>query len=130
MHEISCIAHCKSILPGLFSADGAFGLSKNVLIIICCVVGVLGLVVIATAAMKLSERRKQEKTLGDAAANGDDGAIQLVTEFHFESPETSPDIMQIESKVRPSVEEEEFKNDYIEYHRAAQEDDYIDYTGL
>jgi hypothetical protein len=56
-----------------------------------------------------------------------------VTDFHFESPETSEGIIQldIESKVGPSIEKEELKNDYIEYNVVSpDEGDYIDYTGL
>ena len=54
-----------------------------------------------------------------------------VTEFRFESPETSQGIMQldIESKVEPTASDE-LKNDYIEYAGATEEDDYIDYTRL
>ena len=53
-----------------------------------------------------------------------------VTDFHFESPSQGTMELDIESKVGPSVEREELTNDYIDYKGAAEEDDYIDYSGF
>ena len=55
-----------------------------------------------------------------------------VTEFHFETPESSQGILQleIESKVEPSMENIGLENDYIDFNGDTQEDDYIDFTGI
>ena len=66
-----CIHHL-GILPGLFAADGPFGLSRNLIIIISCVVVVLAVAVVITAAMKYSERRKREREAENAAENSED----------------------------------------------------------
>ena len=68
-------------------------------------------------------------------------SVFSVTDFHCASPshetmeinvESKVETMEInvESKVGPSLDTEELVNDYMEYKEVAQEDDYIDYTGL
>ncbi|KAL5271467.1 hypothetical protein ACHWQZ_G001930 [Mnemiopsis leidyi] len=129
LQQSSCAAHCKSILPGLFAADGPFGLSRNLIIIISCGVVALAVAVVIAAAMKYSERRKRERETENANENSED-LLQHVTEFHFESPRQGTMELDIESKVGPSKETEELANDYIDYKEVPPEDDYIDYTGL
>ena len=64
--------HYLGILPGLFAADGPFGLSRNLIIIISCAVVVLAVAVVVTAAMKHSERRKREREAENADENSED----------------------------------------------------------
>ena len=54
------------------------------------------------------------------------------TEFHFQTPESSQGILllNIESKVEPSMENIGLENDYIDFNGDTQEDDYIDFTGI